>query len=329
MTNLTVQSPAAARAAAGLPGADIDVPMGDRRQATFFLDALFGRDRGSFIELRILPGAQQLFFNDPRDAAVEALQRMDRDVYVGVVPRARQAGGKDALIGHSHWVWAECDTPTAVTRALDHRLPPPLVVRSSPGKAHCYWPLTEPIPIDLLEIGNKRLAWHLGADMRATDAARILRVPGTRNHKYGEPHRVSITRVDTTARNLVPFDLLEDLPDPAPPRTLPPLPSAMVRRKQFGPDAEKDALLAVPARRYIEALTGRGVVRGMVTCPFHKGGQESTPSLQVGGNRDDTMWFCYGCNEGGDIFNLAAKLWGLDDRRDFPELKKKLGAVAL
>lgn len=325
---IPVQSPAAARAAAGLPGAAVDVPMGDRRQAVFYLDALFRRDPGSFIELRVLPSRRQLFFTDSRDAAVAALQAMDEDVYVGVVPRARQAGGKDALIDGSHWLWAECDTETAVVRALDFRCPPPLVVRSSPGKAHCYWPLRDRIPLALLEQANKRLAWHLGADMRATDAARILRVPGTRNHKYGEPHRVSITHVDTCAANHLPSALVADLADPVPAKPLPPLPSAMVRRKQFGPDAEKDALLAVPARRYIEALTGRGVLRDMAQCPWHKGGQERTPSLHVGGP-EDTFWYCHGCAEGGDIFSAAAKVWGLDDRADFPELKKRLGEVAL
>lgn len=325
---ITVQSPAAARAAAGLPGATVDVPMGDRRQAVFFLDALFQRDPGSFIELRLLPSRRQLFFTDSREAAVEAMRAMDEDVYVGVVPRARKAGGKDALIAGSHWLWAECDTETAVVNALDFRCPPPLVVRSSPGKAHCYWPLRDRIPLDLLELANKRLAFHLGADPRATDAARILRVPGTRNHKYGEPHRVSITHVDHGAANLLPSSLVADLPDPSPPKAFPPLPSAMARRQQFGPDAEKDALLAVPARRYIEALSGRGVVRGMVQCPFHRGGQERSPSLHVGGN-DECLWFCFGCEEGGDIFTFAAKLWGLDDRRDFPEIKTKLGAVAL
>lgn len=319
MTSASVQSPSAARAAAGLPGARIDVPMGDRRQATFFLDALFGRrPEGSFAELRLLPSREQMFYSNPRNLAVVAGQRAEtQDVYVGVVPRAVKKGGRDSLVPESYWMWAECDNEAAVERALDFHTPPPLVVRSSPGKAHCYWPLLTPLPLDMLERANKRMAWHLGADPRATDAARILRLPGTLNHKYPDKPRVSITLIDTTMRNVLPSQLVAALPDPTPPRPLP------VRPKTYAPDPDLASLLDEPARVYVERLSGRGVVRDMAQCPWHKGGQERSPSLHVGGPAG-TLWYCHGCCEGGDQIAFAAKLWGMDTKRDFVEIKRRL-----
>jgi hypothetical protein len=172
--------------------------------------------------------------------------------------------------------------------------------------------------LELIERGNKRLAWALGADPRATDAARILRVAGTRNWKRGEPERVSITSLNIHP-NVTSRALVAELPDPAPKE----IPAPRSRRPNLGPDPDKDAILAVPARAYVEALCGREVLRNMVQCPFHGSGQERTPSLHVAGPQD-TLWHCFGCDEGGDVFTFTAKLWGLDEVRDFPALKARL-----
>lgn len=75
-----------------------------------------------------------------------------------------------------------------------------------------------------------------------------------------------------------------------------------------------DDLRLVPAEAYFPALTGRAVVRGgWACCPFHKGGEETTPSLRV----DGTLWACHACAPvagkramGGNVYDLAALLWG-------------------
>lgn len=264
---------------------------------------------------------RQHFFTDPEVAARFAVERgTETDVYVGVLPRAEQGGGKDSLAETGRWLWAECDTETAIIRALDWGCPPPLIVRSSVGKGHCYWPLDRPLPVELIERGNRRLAFYLGADMRATDRARILRVAGTRNHKYAKPQRVAITRFETTIKNYRPGAIVGDLPDPTPPRPIP-----TVAPKRGGrPDSTRERLLEIPARRYVWGLTGRDVRHDMVQCPFHGGGEERTPSLHVGGP-NATLYHCFGCDEGGDIFTFAARLWGMDEKREFPKIKDKLG----
>jgi hypothetical protein len=116
-----------------------------------------------------------------------------------------------------------------------------------------------------------------------------------------------------------------DLPDPT---AAHPLTAVATRTRGLGlpSDADTEQLRAVPAREYIPVLTGRDVHRGFAQCPFHKGGQESTPSLSVGGPNEE-LWLCFGCQEGGDVFTMAARMWGLREREDFRQVKERLKEV--
>jgi hypothetical protein len=75
-----------------------------------------------------------------------------------------------------------------------------------------------------------------------------------------------------------------------------------------------DSLKWVPASVYAPVLTGRPVdADGWMQCPFHKDGNERTPSFRA----DKTLWACYACEPlldkdvmGGNVFDLAALLWG-------------------
>jgi hypothetical protein len=84
----------------------------------------------------------------------------------------------------------------------------------------------------------------------------------------------------------------------------PPRRSAPSRERSDGGDL--DLLRSIPSRDYVPALTGRIPNRaGFIQCPFHGSGEERTPSLKV---CDDPVWFCHGCSEGGDAFELYARL---------------------
>lgn len=60
-------------------------------------------------------------------------------------------------------------------------------VSSSPERWHIYWTLAPGCPVDVAEGINKRLRVHFNGDPNACDRARVLRLPGTVNHKRGAP----------------------------------------------------------------------------------------------------------------------------------------------
>ena len=306
-TGLVHAPPAAAGGAA--------VPIAAAWQSYFFLAAIW--EPNYLIEIRHWPQGgrpNQQWFASPRAAADYVITLPHHNVFAGIVPRRVSGGGKDALASTARVLWAECDEPMATDRAA--AMNPHMLVRSSlPGKAHAYWFTQERLLLADVERGNRRLAHHLGADMNACDAARILRVPGSYHHKTDTPFPVMITTFDIRP-NVPARELCGHLPDPAPPRSVRP-----VRPKLANPD--RDRLAAIPSAEYVHALTGREITRGMVTCPFHNGGQERTPSFSVGGP-SDTLVYCFGCQFGGDIFSFAGQLWGLDPTSQFPEILTRL-----
>lgn len=74
--------------------------------------------------------------------------------------------------------------------------------------------------------------------------------------------------------------------------------------------------LADGARRQSTGLT--------VCCPWHA---ERTPSCSVTIGPDRTLRaYCFGCDQGGDVFSLAAAALGLDVRADFGRVAQELAA---
>jgi len=120
------------------------------------------------------------------DLAARAITRLAAraDVYVGVLLRRRRAGGRHAC-ERSHLAFVEIDSPDALARLQRYRHPPSVVIASggTPGHAHAYWQLQQPVDLDALEQANRRLAYHLGGDLACVDAARILRPPTSWNRK--------------------------------------------------------------------------------------------------------------------------------------------------
>lgn len=189
-----------------------------------FLDALFapysglgdGFDRPS-LEIRALAprgsaeGTQpvrQWFGLDRTAQAAEACMGLAEtmDVYVGVLPR-RGHGGRMGSVPWGGWLFADIDggdegvagAVQLVAREPRKWAAPHMMVVSG-GGVHCYWRLREAAE---LADAEQRAAWKAAekglvaaiggnsqgahADPQATDIARILRVPGTVNHKRGRP----------------------------------------------------------------------------------------------------------------------------------------------
>jgi hypothetical protein len=239
------------------------------------------------------------------------------DVYIGVTPRRIPSGGRHAI--HRGWVlWADIDQPGAEQHATALAVAPGVIINSgTPGHQHLYWPLSEPLAPAELEHANQTLAAALAADSGAVlGAATILRPPHTRNHKHTPASPVTLQRFDLRAHTAT--EILAGLP------AVEPHAAAQPARAR---DSHGDPLMSIAPADYVQALTGQSVPRERkISCPLH---EDRTPSLHVYPD-PKRGWQCYGCNQGGTIYDLAAKLWGLDTRgSDFIKLRARLSAEVL
>jgi len=69
---------------------------------------------------------------------------------------------------------------------------PTAVVESSPGREQFYWGLSRPLPPEVGERLNRRLALVMGADRSGWDLTQLLRPPTTPNHKYADAPLVRV-----------------------------------------------------------------------------------------------------------------------------------------
>ena len=296
-----------------------------------YLRALFDRhERGALIEIRSRHprgGMRSAFFaaTDTLTAARTIVREgLRTDVYVGVAARRRHAGGKEA-IEEIRTLWVDLDIPDARAALDAFPVAPAIVIASgTEGHLHVYWLLQRPVSIAAAETANRRLAATVGGCLSAvTNAATILRPPGTYSHKTTPPAPVVLERL--TAQLTTLRDVTEGIAaDPAaqPPRRAPAAAPARVPGR--GPDPLRELQPAV----YVTALTGQAVGRSRkVSCPFH---EDRTPSFHVY-ERADQGWYCFGCRRHGQTaYDLASEIWQLQTRGDeFLELRARLYALLL
>jgi len=181
-----------------------------------FLEALFPEwPAGVFAEVRAFKDGKvkRRWVRSATELVDIANQlKATHDVYYGVCPR-RGCKGKKAAVAYVAALWGDLDMPLHETRRIlaDFPLPPSGIVSSGYG-VHVYWLLREVYSIDepdditYVEARTRGLARRLGAD-DAWDLARILRVPGTVNHKKGQTQPVEIVEFDPERRyNVSDFD---------------------------------------------------------------------------------------------------------------------------
>jgi hypothetical protein len=137
------------------------------------------------------------FAQDPEALDRIAHQRVsqDRETFVGVLPRRGSRFVLQCEYQPSRALWADCDSERAV-RNLELFEPEPTAVVQSGGvvggvaKRHAYWRLDAPLAAADVRRHTLRLAHHLSADPKSTDAAHVLRVPGSRSYKTGRIARL-------------------------------------------------------------------------------------------------------------------------------------------
>jgi hypothetical protein len=138
------------------------------------------------------------------------------DVYFGVAPR-RGSDGTRAGVRRLAALWADLDAKDEHTvdsrlRQLQTLTCPPSILVLTGGGCHAYWLLKNPVDglerLEQAEAVMRRLGQGLGGDP-VWDRARILRVPGTFNHKYDAPRPVDLERCEPGLR--YELDQLEEM----------------------------------------------------------------------------------------------------------------------
>jgi hypothetical protein len=300
---------------------------GEIEAAELYLRTLTnGAPSGSLLDIRYRTRERRFarMFLHVRDAkASRTIVRIGQytDVYVGCAARIRQRGTRSD-VAPTALLWADCDDAQALAAARAFTPRASMIVASGGlGRAHAYWSLTQALDPAELEAVNRRLAERLGADVRCADATRILRIPGTWNHKYNPPRPVEL--VGYSDARYMPAEILAALPSPD--RTNRGAPHDLRLPR------EQDPLHQIEPAHYVRLLTGRSPDNeGKVACPFH---QDDKPSLHVYPTPKQG-WACYGCSTpdgkpfGGDIYTFASSLWGIPSRGpSFLDLQARLDDV--
>jgi hypothetical protein len=100
---------------------------------------------------------------------------------------------------------------------------PNFVLDTSPGKHQVVWKVEGVTPQEAEDL-QQRMAHEFGADIAATDASRVLRLPGFANRKYGNQCAVRVTKHSDKTYNLRDFKIAsgpakgDRTPEQKPPR---------------------------------------------------------------------------------------------------------------
>lgn len=184
---------------------------------TLFLDAVWGpldaHGRPLYGELRMFKkGATptQAFVRDTAEAMKIALMSgvaQREDVYFGVLRRTTTRGRAEDTVEATHLLWADFDAKnyrgktgsgSAFAEIANMRLIPHIIVDSGHGY-HAYWLLDNEYEFGDAQKVMKGIEYVHKTD-HCSDAARILRVPGTLNFKDAVPTPVRLVRFDVTSR---------------------------------------------------------------------------------------------------------------------------------
>lgn len=195
--------------------------------ANRYLQTLFERCSQGYIEIRPIPIGQNRQWI-PVDKIQVPVLPINKDIYVGVATRQNGKGTKGDII-EIPAVWVDIDFKDVDVETLQRQidslnLEPSIAVESGNGY-HLYWILDTPAKIcdiSRIEDVNRRLASYLGGDNKASDAAHILRLPGTYNQKYTPPEPVTLSQIyPDIVYKLSDFNMLPSLPPSSSPAVIP------------------------------------------------------------------------------------------------------------
>jgi hypothetical protein len=220
---------------------------------------------GGYLELRAIHHRDkdapkpQRFLSVDRLAEVNEFATQygaDHDLFFGVAERATIKNGTLSNCSETFAVWADIDfkhtsEEGARSQLSIFPLQPSIQVHSG-GGLHLYWLLNaayelrdNPTAVRFKSL-LRRLAHVLKADLTAAEPARVLRIPGTTNHKYPRP--VLVEYFDSESRfDIADFEFLPEVEDHAKDRE---------RQEQNDGQLTSDKERFAVMRRYREYLAG-------------------------------------------------------------------------
>ena len=186
-----------------------------------FFKTLYRYSETSALELRALPSGKRVFINLDYTDEIEEFCNLNKkeNLFFGVA--LRNGGGTKEHVSQIPALWCDVDYKDTSREIIIQKLKafpfkPSITVKSGCG-IHLYWLLKEPSrqeDIGKVEDINKRIVSQLGGDLNSCDAARILRIPGTVNHKYENKPVCEVVEKEEYYYNL--DDFLDTLPAPTP-----------------------------------------------------------------------------------------------------------------
>lgn len=196
----------------------------DEHQAITFLNSLYQNcDKKYFINLRLLDSEKKLppinrFISLNEINSIPKILKTypKRDAYFAVATREKGKGKKEN-IGQFPCLFLDVDfkdisEKEVLNRLKEFSLRASFIIYSGHGM-HIYWLLKEPpskAETNQVEILNKKLAAFFHGDISSTEAARILRIPGTLNFKDpSSPKEIVLKNFNPENQfNLSSFDFL-------------------------------------------------------------------------------------------------------------------------
>ncbi len=133
----------------------------------------------------------------------------NKNVYAGMFERRHKGNGKITNCSKTNVIYLDFDDTTLETirYTIDIKgLPLPSMIINSGGGFHVYWTLDKSAGHEIKPL-LKELAKILGADLAATDIARIMRIPDTNNLKR-DPVNAELIELN---RNVTSVKELSDL----------------------------------------------------------------------------------------------------------------------
>ncbi len=190
------------------------------------------RHCGGYLELRALPSRARQFARVGDFESLRAFVARYRDtdnLYFAVTSRKDASSGRTENCQRLGALFADLDFGKSSESALRARLAtfglPPSILIHSGGGLHAYWLLDTPCDVteNAAEIKAflRRLAVATGGDVVVGEVARVLRIPGTLNHKFTPPVPVIVERFEPARRYELSalVECLPELPAPIAPRS--------------------------------------------------------------------------------------------------------------